>query len=652
MGSIRVLDSALVDQIAAGEVVERPSSVVKELLDNALDAGATSVRVEISEGGRERIRVSDDGAGMDPEDAALCVRRHATSKIARFEDFRRLRTMGFRGEALASIASVSRFRLTTRPRASVAGTEVVVEGGGEPRVREVGAPPGTTVDVQDLFFNVPARRKFLKARQTESHHVAEACLRAALAFPSLRLVLTSNGRRVREYLPASDRTTRARAVFADQALTSIEGRHDGVEVLAALGPPSRARSGARHLYLFVNDRPVVDRGLARAVAFAYGDALELGRYPAGAVFLTLPLDEVDVNAHPQKTEVRFAKARRVYDAVTRVVAKALGTRSWGGGIHGSVSSPAVGPAGRGAAFWDARLKPGPTLDRGARSAAARPRPDAPTLDQPRAASPQPPAETGPAQGARPDRTPPDRWGLAAALGGRDTEALGDRDAEALPDRDMEALPDRDTEALREAAPSYGAADHTPPAPGEEPSSAPASTPQASAPRLLAILGEAWLALWDGALLVLDPRRAARALTLAHWSAQVPTRRLLFPARVEVTAAEASLTETHRQPLAALGLDLSLVGPRTVAVHTLPEPHPSLALPEPSAERVLAAAFDAVRTDSADLAGARATLAGALVTSVDPSCAPALLDALARLPASTRGEVTARWTAGELLGRLR
>ncbi len=613
MGSIRLLDSALVDQIAAGEVVERPASVVKELLDNAIDAGATTVRVEISEGGRDRIRVSDDGQGMDREDAALCVRRHATSKLAHFEDFRRLRTMGFRGEALASVASVSRFRLTTRQRDAVAGTEVVVEGGAEPRIQDIGAPPGTTVDVQDLFFNVPARRKFLKARQTESHHVAEACLRAALAFPELRLTLTSNGRRVREYLPAGDRLARARTIFADQALAHIAGAHDGVEVLAALGPPARARGGARHLYLFVNDRPIVDRGLARAIAFAYGDSLEVGRYPAGAFFLTLPLDEVDVNAHPQKTEVRFARASRVYDAVTRIVAKSLGTRSWGGGIHGSVASPKAGPAGRSADFWDARLRPGPTIDRGPSSESGGPTME---LAPPASASPSVPSRS-------PSPTAPDRWGLAAAL--------------------QAAQP----AAVHDAAPTYAetSSKRTAPQTTERPAEVPARE-TSSRHRLLAPLGRAWLACAGETLVAIDPLRAAWALTLSHWDTPTRGQRLLFPARVEVGPAQAAEVEVRRESLAALGIDATLVGPTTVAVHSLPTPHPAVVAPDPDPDKVLKAALAGSGT-----ADARTRVAAALIDRVVPTCAAAVLEALDQLDAEAWRRIGAVWTADELLARL-
>jgi DNA mismatch repair protein MutL len=337
-----VLDAALADQIAAGEVVERPASVVKELLENAIDAGAGTVRIEIEGGGTRDIRVSDDGEGMVPDDAVLATRRHATSKIARLEDLAAIGTLGFRGEALPSIASVSRFELTTRPRDSIAGTRVALEGGGPPVVTEIGCAPGTTVRVHDLFFNVPARRKFLKSVGTESAHVTEVCRRAALAHPALRLSLQRDGRKSLELLPAESTAKRAAMVLGEH-LERVEGARDGVRVEALLAAPERARAGAGGLHLFVNHRPVKDRALARSVAFAYGSVLPPGRYPVGVVYVEIDPHEVDVNVHPQKAEVRFARAREVLDALTRVLAVGLGTSAWSG------------PAGRGGGYWSERL---------------------------------------------------------------------------------------------------------------------------------------------------------------------------------------------------------------------------------------------------------------------------------------------------------
>jgi DNA mismatch repair protein MutL len=317
MGRIRILPTDLANQIAAGEVVERPASVVKELVENALDAGATRVKVEIEQGGVSLVRVSDDGTGMDPEDGQLAFSRHATSKIEGKDDLFSLRTFGFRGEALPSIASVAKLRLVTRARGTSEGTEVVVEGGGTARVRPVGAAEGTTVEVRELFYNVPARRKFLKSIGTESAHVSEALLLAALARPDVSLFLLRDGRPAREWLRATTRRERSAQAFEGERLEPCVGERGPLHIEAHLGPPERARAGAVGLHLLVNGRAVRDRQLARAVAQAYGSVLEPGRYPVGVVYIDVPADQVDVNVHPQKAEVRFADARALHDAVTR-----------------------------------------------------------------------------------------------------------------------------------------------------------------------------------------------------------------------------------------------------------------------------------------------------------------------------------------------
>ena len=566
VAEIKLLDDALVDQIAAGEVVERPSSVVKELLENALDASAEAITVEIAEGGRESIRVVDDGSGMDRADAELCVRRHATSKIASLEDLQRLVTMGFRGEALASIASVSRFRLVTRQRTATAGIEVVIEGGSPPTVREVGAPPGTSLEVRDLFFNVPARRKFLKARQTESHHIAETCLKIALAHPHVRLALFSNGRRVREYLPAKDRVARARSVFPDLALEVVDAERDGVRMLAALGPPERARTGARNLYLYVNDRPIVDRGLARAIAFAYGDKLSGGQFPSGAVFLDLDPDAVDVNAHPQKTEVRFAKASIVYDAVTRMLTKGLGTKTWEGGITGS-ASVASGPASRDDDYWKERLAPGPTVEKVADDASSE----------------------------------PDPWGLG--------------------------------DALREESPAYA----------DEPTESAPDEPM----RFLGVVGSLWLATHRDHLLAIEPCRAAGALTLESWTGdELPSQRLLFPERVELTDVEMSRIEVHRDELDELGIECASVGPRSIAIHSVPR-LPTVLVCEPRAEDLLRAALLAFENG----VDARAAMASAATVRVSDECAADVIAILTQWPPAKRADFIAAWSGVDLRARL-
>jgi len=317
VGRIHKLSDELANQIAAGEVVERPASVVKELVENALDAHATRVVVDVEQGGTSLVRVSDDGEGMGGEDALLALERHATSKIAELDDLFRLGTFGFRGEALPSIASVSRLTLRTRARDAEEGVSIEVEAGKAPVRSPSGGAAGTTVEVRDLFFNVPARRKFLKATATESAHVGDVVLGAALARPEVTFVLSRDGRVVRELLRVPGRTDRARAALSGEALHAIQAERGPLRIEAMLGPPERARAGATGLALLVNGRPVRDRMLARAVAHAYGSVLDGGRYPVGVVWIEVPPEVVDVNVHPQKAEVRFADARGVFDAITR-----------------------------------------------------------------------------------------------------------------------------------------------------------------------------------------------------------------------------------------------------------------------------------------------------------------------------------------------
>jgi len=375
MGRIQVLPPDLANQIAAGEVVERPASVVKELVENALDAGASRVKVEIEQGGTTLVRVSDDGAGMDAEDATLAFARHATSKIHGKDDLFSLRTFGFRGEALPSIASVAKLRLVTREHDSREGTEVSVEGGAAARVRPAGAAEGTTVEVRELFYNVPARRKFLKSIGTESAHVADALLLAALARPDVSIFLVRDGRPAREWLRAGARRERATQAFDGERLEPCAGERGPMRIEAYLGPPERARAGAVGLHLVVNGRAVRDRQLARAVAQAYGSVLEPGRYPVGVVYVDLPADLVDVNVHPQKAEVRFADARALHDAVTRELHRAMArafslpglgaSRSFGAGRPATPleSSPAPLFAGGTPDPW--RLQPDPDSSPGA-----------------------------------------------------------------------------------------------------------------------------------------------------------------------------------------------------------------------------------------------------------------------------------------------
>ncbi|PYQ21456.1 MAG: DNA mismatch repair endonuclease MutL [Acidobacteria bacterium] len=342
MALIHALPEDLVNKIAAGEVVERPSSVVKELVENALDARASAVSVEMEAGGKQLIRVRDDGQGMAPDDAERALERHATSKLRELADLHAIATHGFRGEALPSIASVSRLVLRTRDNHGPAGTEVEVHHGRRVHVREVGHPRGTTVEVRDLFGSIPARRKFLRAETTEAGHVAEAVTLLALAHPGTGFTLGSGGRTSLQAPAVDGLAARIYQVFGGRLLDdllAVEGGADWAAVRGFVARPDRPASPRPNLRLFVNGRPVRDRAVAKAVAEAYRGA-GAGEFRGDAfIFLELPLHLVDVNVHPAKTEVRFAEPRTVWVAVGAAVRGAL--------AQGAQSrAPRVTPSGR------------------------------------------------------------------------------------------------------------------------------------------------------------------------------------------------------------------------------------------------------------------------------------------------------------------
>ena len=312
---IRRLSQQLINKIAAGEVIERPASVVKELMENSVDAGATRIEVSVAQGGLELIRVSDDGAGIAADELPLALASHATSKLGEADDLFRIETLGFRGEALASIAAVSRLVLRSRRRDDVAGAQIEAEGGRLGDVVPCGCPPGTQVEVHRLFFNTPVRRKFLRAPATEFGHVSEAFTRIALALPRLHCTLRHNDREVFDVPPDADLPARVAVFFgrelADQ-LIPVEGEHEGVRIAGYVAHPSQSRSHNRMQYLFLNGRAIRDRALQHALGEAYRGLLMTGRYPIAFLSLTMPPELVDVNVHPTKMEVRFQDSGRLY----------------------------------------------------------------------------------------------------------------------------------------------------------------------------------------------------------------------------------------------------------------------------------------------------------------------------------------------------
>jgi DNA mismatch repair protein MutL len=327
MGRIRVLAQEVANQIAAGEVVERPASVVKELVENALDAGAGRVAVSIEGGGADLIEVEDDGCGMDPDDARLACERHATSKVASADDLRAIRSFGFRGEALPSIASVSRLTLTTSTGAPDGGVRVSISAGHLLASEPAAHPRGTTVRVEALFHNAPARRKFLRATATESAHIVELLSRLAAAHPGIGFRLRSHGRDVLHWPAApslADRAAQILGAAEAAALRPVDHREGGVRLAGLASPPSLHRGTPRDEMLYVNARPIRDRRLLHAVHHAYATLLPRGRFPLVLLFLDVPVEEVDVNVHPAKNEVRFRRAGAIHDLVARGLGEALG----------------------------------------------------------------------------------------------------------------------------------------------------------------------------------------------------------------------------------------------------------------------------------------------------------------------------------------
>lgn len=331
MSRIQVLPSDVVNKIAAGEVVERPASVVKELVENALDAGATKIEVELADGGRELIKVADDGFGMSRSEAELSLERHATSKLRDAEGLFQIASFGFRGEAVPAIASVARLALVTREPDALEGTRIEVEGGALRTIEPCGAPRGTTFTVRDLFFATPARRKFLKRAETETGHAQEALIRLALARPDVGFTLKSNGRVLFHSPAGPDGRERIAAAVGKEIfphLLPIHGEHGSFSVRGFAASPEWSAPTNRAIYTYVNGRFIRDRQLLHAVGRAYAEVLPGDRLPGAVLFLEMPPHEVDVNVHPQKMEVRFADPRGAYEAIYRSLSEALRTGDW------------------------------------------------------------------------------------------------------------------------------------------------------------------------------------------------------------------------------------------------------------------------------------------------------------------------------------
>lgn len=547
MTSIIRLPEDLSNQIAAGEVVERPASVVKELIENSVDAGATRVQIDVGAGGVSLIRVSDDGSGMDEADARLAVERHATSKIRRIDDLLALGTFGFRGEALPSIASVSRFTVRTRTRDADAGTEVTVEGGGPAVVGPCGMAPGTVIEIRDLFFNVPARRKFLKSVNAEAAAITATVESLALTAPQLTFVLTRDGRPVRQWLRSADRGERVAAVHDDEVLARIEGERGPLRIEAWLSPPEAARSGAAGLTLLVNHRVIRDRVLHRVIAHAYGSVLESGRYPIGVVYLDIDPRLVDVNVHPQKAEVRFADTRAVHDTVHSVLSRGL--------------AGAFGLAGpRGAPMW--APAPAPAVPR------------TPPVAQPS----QPASATPPTFSSAPMTARSDPF---AAGDAEPSFSSAPMTARSDPFAAGGAAPSGQTRA--EPDPWGLAPPPEPAAPSEHQELLPLGLPQQRTSsarygglRFLAQARNTFLICESATgLVIIDQHAAAERVNFARLrtsfqARRVASQRLLLPVTVRVDAAQAEFLEASQELVQSMGFELRVVGPAAAVVSAVPQ----------------------------------------------------------------------------------
>lgn len=326
MSKIKILPEILSNKIAAGEVVERPASIVKELVENALDAGSSRIMVEVRKGGRSLIRVSDNGVGMSSDDAMLSLERYATSKIYTDGDLFAINTLGFRGEALPSIAAVSKFCLITREDTAASGTEIIVHGGTMQKVSEIGAPQGTMVTAAHLFFNMPARRKFLKTVTTEMGHIVDAITKIALGWPDVQFKLTHNEKLVKNWPATGDSVDRIADVLGidiKDDLCNIKLSADDLTITGWISSARNTRKTSRGIYLYVNGRVVRDRIIQHALFEGYSGRLVKGQFPLAVLFIHVPYDQVDVNVHPAKHEVRFAQQKNVHEAVRRSVAEAL-----------------------------------------------------------------------------------------------------------------------------------------------------------------------------------------------------------------------------------------------------------------------------------------------------------------------------------------
>jgi DNA mismatch repair protein MutL len=624
MSKIRVLPDSLANKIAAGEVVERPASIVKELIENSIDAGARRIEVAVESGGRRLIRVSDDGEGMSRDDAILAFERHATSKIKAAEDLEAIMTLGFRGEALASIASVAKVRLRTQRDGDMAGTEVEISGGRLLNVRDIAFSRGAEFEIRDLFFNVPARRKFLKSEATESYHITNLMTHYALANPQLSFSLTNNNRESLKAPPAADLRERAYQIFGGEFIGDL------IEVLAESGEmrargfvssPSATRTSRDSQFFFINGRYVRDKIIGKALSEAYRAMIPAGVYPSAMLFVELPPHEVDVNVHPAKTEVRFVRGTVVYDLIRDAVRAAIGSAKAGATsfvekkFEPVSSEPAASPQAD-----DLFRERQPSLSReelrsGFRFQAppVQPQPQQQKIDLGFSAQPErystasgseqapdlPAASTDEIEPLVSDDAEPTRYGNRVGC-------LGARGADSAPSK------------LKPAQNLTLVADEINP---------------------IGQLHNSFIIAADRAGLLLIDQHVAheRILFERHWRAlrgkRVEVQRMLIPETIDLTPAQASAFDQLLPELEENGFELGRLSGRTVAIRAVP----AMLLPG-AAQSLLAELLDAIEEDRKGLSldELRAEIAAGL------ACRAAIKINMELAPEKTR------WLIDELL----
>jgi DNA mismatch repair protein MutL len=565
MGVIRQLPPSVINQIAAGEVVERPASVVKELLENAIDAGATRVDVSVERGGKDLVRVADNGSGMDADDLLLAFQPHATSKLADAEDLHRVRTLGFRGEALAAIAEVSRVRCQSRQVSATEGSEVVIEAGIAGPTKGCGGPTGTVMEVRNLFFNTPVRRTFLKSDTTEAGHVAEAFSRIALAHPEVHMTFRSGGKVVHDLPPVTGMRERIGIFFGRELAESllwVEGRLDNLHLWGYVAHPSQSRSSNKGQFLFLGGRYVRDRSLSHALSEAYRGLLMVGRNPVVFLNLEIPPEEVDVNVHPTKIEVRFRDSQRVYSHLLSTLRQTFLSSDLHSRLQAAQDQPAESPMARAApppagrppdGDNDAPIPSYTSFELAGRS------PDRQVV----ASWFEPSGSAGSGEAARiPDsvgRVEPPEW--SRSLPGRFEFGPGDEFNE-FSGRTGVTSPDTTRLEPETAAVGLG----PPPPPDLEPGQETLKAIQVHDSYLIAETRDGMMVIDQHAL---HERILYEELRLRVAAGKVESQGLLVPEPVHLTADEAAAVLERRDLLGELGLEIEEFGGDTVLVRSTP-----------------------------------------------------------------------------------